>query len=340
MKPRLFFLCLLMAALCNVVPDASAGVRWRVSVKVFTDANGNRPANAFDARIRGLIDDYNDRLKIFGRGLQLELTEIVELGPDLDFWFNREARNSANRQALQDSATLRPDLFAYRANSINVFINNTSSGVCCGGGNGLVFMGDPGATSSTMFHEIGHFMGLAHTQGEGCNGCCPDALGCCDSPGDDHVSDTIVDLACWTQDDVSQSNYSVTYTNASASQRGQVDNVWFNLMSYHQNDLPGLRLTQGQIDRAGGVSNADRDNIAANYFRFVHPTSGNDVNSGLSPALPIRTWGQAITAAGTSDTIAFSAGTYTRSSSSTYRINKACVLTSRGGNVRLRQVAP
>ena len=36
------------------------------------------------------------------------------------------------------------------------------------------------------------------------------------------MSDTIVDLACWTQDEVSQNNYSVTYTNASVSQRGQV----------------------------------------------------------------------------------------------------------------------
>lgn len=340
MKPRLFFLGLLWVALFCAVPAANAGVRWRVSVKVFTDANGNRPANAFDARIQGLIDDYNDRLKIFGRGLQLELTEIVELSPDLNEWFNREARNSANRQALQDLATLLPDLFAYRANSINVYINNTSSGVCCGGGNGLVFMGDPGATSSTMFHEIGHFMGLAHTQGEGCNGCCPDDLGCCDIPGNDNVSDTIVDLACWSRDQVTQFSYSVNYTNATGSQQSRVDDVWFNLMSYHDNNLPDLRLTDGQIDRAGGVSNSDRDNIAANYFRFVHPTIGNDINSGLSPVLPIRTWGQAITTAGTSDTIAFSAGTYNRSSSSAYRITKACVLTSRGGTVRLRQVSP
>lgn len=340
MKPRLFFLCLLMAALCNVVPDASAGVRWRVSVKVFTDANGNRPANAFDARIQGLIDDYNDRLKIFGRGLQLELTEIVELGPDLDFWFNREARNSANRQELQDSATLFPGLYAYRDNSINVYVNNSSSGICCGGGNGLLFMGVPGSTSSTMFHEIGHFMGLNHTQGEGCNGCCPDALGCCDLPATDHVSDTILDVACWTRDEIATVNYGANDADITASQRGQVDNVWFNLMSYHQNDLPGLRLTQGQIDRAGGVSNTDRDNIAANYFRFVSSTAGSDANPGLYPSLPIRSLAIAISAAGTSDTIAFSAGTYTRSSSSAYRITKACVLTSRGGNVRLRQVAP
>ncbi len=340
MNSRLLFLSLLIATLCGAVPDAGAGVRWRVSVKVFTDANGNRPINAFDARIQGLIDDYNDRLKVFARGLQLELTEIVELSPDLNEWFNRQARNGDNRQALQDIATLLPDLFAYRANSINVYINNSESGVCCGGGNGLIFMGDPGATSSTMFHEIGHFMGVSHTQGEGCNGCCPDDLGCCDLPGNDHVSDTIADLACWTRDEVATANFGTTYNNSTASQQARVDDVWLNLMSYHNNDLPDLRLTDGQIDRAGGVSNTERDNIAANYFRFVHSTIGSDASQGLSPQLPIRTWGAAIVTAGTGDTLAFSAGTYNRSSSSAYRITKNCVLTSRGGTVRLRHVAP
>lgn len=340
MNSRRFFICLLLVALFGVAPDAGAGVRWRVSVKIFTDDNGNRPVGAFDSVMQGLIDDYNERLQLFGRGLRLELTEVVQLDASLSIWFNRAARNSANRQELQDAATLFPGLYAYRDNSINVYVNNSSSGICCGGGNGLLFMGVPSATSSTMFHEIGHFMGLNHTQGEGCNGCCPDDLGCCNLPATDHVSDTILDVACWTRDEIATSNYGANDANITASQRGQVDNVWFNLMSYHQNDLPGLRLTQGQIDRAGGVSNAERDNIAANYFRFVSSTAGSDANPGLSPSQPIRTLSIAISAAGASDTIAFSAGTYTRSSSSAYRITKACVLTSRGGNVRLRQVAP
>lgn len=340
MKPRRFLICLLLASLFGFAADASARVRWRVSIKIFTDDNGNRPVGAFDWVMQGLIDDYNERLQIFARGLQLELTEVVELDSSLSSWFNRAARDSSNRQDLQDVATLFPSLYAYRDNSINVYINNSSSGICCGAGNGLLFMGTPGVTSSTMFHEIGHFMGVDHTQGEGCNGCCPDALGCCDLPGNDHVSDTIIDLACWDRDQIAQLNYGATDANITVAQRRQVDNVWFNLMSYHQNDLPGLRLTQGQIDRAGGVSNTDRDNIAANYFRFVDNSSGNDANPGLSPSLPVRTLTTAIATAGVSDTIAFSAGTYTRASSSAYRITKACVLTSRGGNVRLRQVAP
>jgi hypothetical protein len=340
MKPRRFLLCLLLASLFGFAADASARVRWRVSIKIFTDDNGNRPSGTTDTAMRTLIADYNFRLQAFARGLELELAEIVELDPSLSNWYNRAARDSANRQELQAIATVSPDLYAYRANSINVYINNTSSGICCGAGNGLVFMGNPSATSSTMFHEIGHFMGLNHTQGEGCNGCCPDALGCCDTPATDHVSDTIIDVACWNRDEIATANYGANDANITAGQRAQVDDVWFNLMSYHQNDLPGLRLTQGQIDRAGGVSNTERDNIAANYFRFVDNTVGNDINLGLSPLLPLRTLTAAVNTAGTSDAIAFSAGTYTRASSSAYRITKACLLTSRGGNVRLRQVAP
>lgn len=340
--PRLLLCSLLLAGVLGLAPDSLAGVRWRVSVKIFTDFRGAPPRADTATTAESLIADYNSRLQVFGRGLRLELTEVVLLDQSLNSWFTVAARDSANRDALLMAAELSPNLYAYRANSINIYINNSSSGICCGSDNGLIFMGDPGATSGTMFHEIGHFMGLAHTQGEGCNGCCPDDLGCCDLPGNDHVSDTIIDLACWTRDEVTDASYSTTYTNATASQRARVDDVWLNLMSYHQNGLPDMRLTNGQIDRAAGVSNTDRDNIAANYFRFVHSTQGDDTNptAGLSPASPLRTWGTAIAVAGVSDTIAFSAGTYNRSSSSAYRITKACVLTSRGGTVRLRQVAP
>ena len=131
-----------------------------------------------------------------------------------------------------------------------------------------------------------------------------------------------------------------TYVNAMGSQREQVDDVWFNLMSYHQSGLPTTHLTPGQIDRAGGTSNGNRDNIAVNYFRFVDLAIGNDDNPGLSPFLPLGTFAGAVSTAGTSDVIVFSSATYIRSSGSSYRITKACVLTSRGGTVRLRQVAP
>ena len=338
-SPRLL-LCLLLAGFLGFVTNASAIVRWRVSVKVFTNANGNRPIDTSDAAIQNLIADYNLRLQSFARGLVLELTEVVELDSSLNSWYNVEARNSANRSALQSAATLAPGTYAYRSSAINVYINNSSSGVCCGAGNGLVFMGNPGATSSTMFHEIGHLMGLNHTQGEGCNGCCPDALGCCDSPVSDHVSDTILDVACWTTNQITQANFGVNANNLTASQSDQLNDVWFNLMSYHWNGLPTLRLTPGQIDRAAGESNTGRDNIAANYFRFVDSGVGNDNNNGLSLPFSFRTFAGAVNGAGTSDVLAFSAGTYTRSSSSTYRITKACVLTSRKGTVRLRQVAP
>src|SRR4026207_1819969 len=159
MKPRRFLLCLLLVSFFGFAADASARVRWRVSIKIFTDDNGNRPSGTTDTAMQTRIADYTLRLQAFARGLEMELTEIVELDPSLSNWFNRAARDSANRQELQDVATLVPSLYAYRDNSIHVYSNNPASGICCGAGNGLVFMGNPNATSSTMFHEIGHFMG-------------------------------------------------------------------------------------------------------------------------------------------------------------------------------------
>ncbi len=324
----------------GLVTEAEAGVRWRISVKVFTDAQGARPVGMFDSVIQNQIDAYNDRFRLMARGFSYELTEVVQLDSSLSFWFDVNARDGGNRANLQANAELFPELYAYRDNRINVYINNSSSGICCGAGSGLVFMGAFGANSSTMAHEIGHYLNLAHTQGKGCNGCCPDALGCCDLPGSDEVSDTLVDLACWDRNQVSQINFSQNYASLSASRQDQVDDVWFNLMSYHDNDLPDFRLTPGQITRAAQSSNTERDNVAANYFRFVDPNGGDDAANGLLLSSPLRTFAGAVTAAGASDTLVFAAGTYSRASTSAYRITKACTLTSLGGTVRLRQVAP
>jgi hypothetical protein len=40
----------------------SAGVFWRVSVKVFTDSNGNRPSGRTDAQIQDDYTTYNQMI--------------------------------------------------------------------------------------------------------------------------------------------------------------------------------------------------------------------------------------------------------------------------------------
>ena len=268
---------LLLAAALLAPVTTPAQVFWRVSIKVFTDSNGNRPSGRTDAEIQADYDNYNNLITTYARGCRMVVTEIVQMPASLNAWYNIAARNSANRDALLTAATGDPATYAYRSTAINIYINNSSSGVCCGANNGLIFVGNEDG-STTMFHEIGHMLGLCHTQGCGCNGCSPDPLGACDIPGDDNVSDTIQDLPCWSRDQVSQNWAGNTFNNLSASQQNTVNNVWLNIMSYHS----GLsRITAGQMDKVAEKSNGDRDNVTGNYFIFVDGTSGNNGNDGL-----------------------------------------------------------
>jgi len=319
----------LVALLLSAVP-LPAQVFWRVSVKVFTDSNGNRPAARTDAQIQADYTCYNGMINGYARGSSLALTEIVQLPPSLNSWFNIPARNSANRDALLANATSNAVLYAYRTTSINIYINNSSSGVCCGANNGLIFVGNEDG-STTMFHETGHMLGLCHTQGCGCNGCSPDPLGACDTPGDDNITDTIGDLPCWSRDQVSQNWVGANYASLNASQQNTVNNVWLNIMSYHS----GLdRLTAGQMDQVAQVSNSSRDNVTGNYFRFVSAT-GNDANNGLTTIGAFQTINGAIIGSGVDDVLLISAGTYNKATAGAWILNSNRVLCSRKGIVRL-----
>lgn len=318
-----------------------AQVFWRVSVKVFTDSNGNRPANRSDSQITTDYDYYNALLAKYARGCQFSLTEVVQLPSSLSSWFNVAARNASNRDALLGAATSNMVLYAYRTDRINVYINNSSSGVCCGAGNGLIFVGNENG-HITPVHEIGHMLGLAHTQGSGCNNCCPDPLGCCDTPGNDGIADTISDLPCWTQDQIAQNNFGDLYANISALQQDQVDDVWLNIMSYHYGFFNNYleRLTPGQMDRVAETSNGSRDNVTGNAFFFVDGTSGNDSNDGKTAGASLKTVEGGISASSADDVLLMRAGTYTRTVAGSWILNSSRVLCSRNGTVRLTKVNP
>jgi hypothetical protein len=311
---------------------AHAQVFWRVSVKVFTDSNGNRPSGRTDTQIQADYENYNQLIAAYARGCRLQLTEIVQLPSNLSSWYNVVARDGGNRDALLTAATANPATYAYRSTAINIYINNSGSGVCCGANNGLIFVGNEDG-AITMFHEAGHMLGLAHTQGAGCNSCCPDPLGCCDSPGDDGVNDTILDLPCWSsQNVIAQNNFGANYANLTATRQNQVDDVWFNIMSYHGNRT---RLTPGQMDKVAEVSNSSRDNVTGNYFRFVDGVNGNDGDDGLSIADSFKTITAAISGSGNDDVLLVRSGTYNKATSGSWVINANRVLCSRKGTVRL-----
>lgn len=315
--------------------SGSAQVFWRLSIKVFTDSNGQRPSGCTDQEIRDNVSYNNLLLTSYARGCLFSVSEIVQLPSSLSSWYNRAARNSENRDELLTAAEDNAALYRYRDHSINVYINNSSSGICCGSGNGLVFMGNDaiGATSVTLIHEIGHYLGLPHTQGVGCNGCCtPDEnLSCCDVPGDDEVSDTIPDLACWTINQVSMNRFGKQYLNLLSNEKTQVDDVWNNIMSYHSGRV---RMTPGQLDKLSTFSNNDRANVMSSLFRFVS-SSGDDGNDGLSADGAFRTVSGAIAGSTANDVLLIRAGTYARVAAGKWRITSNRVLCSRKGTVRL-----
>jgi len=336
MKARRLFLLLAMALFLAPL-TSRAQVFFRVSVKVFTDSNGNRPAGRSNAEIQDDYTYYNQLLSKYARGCQFSLTEIVQMPASLSGWFNVTARSGTSRDNLLANCTSNSALYAYRSDNVNVYINNSSSGVCCGANNGLIFTGNED-DHITPVHEIGHMLGLSHTQGSGCNSCCPDPLGCCDTPGDDGIADTIPDLPCWSQNQISQNQFSQNYANLSAGQQDQVDDVWLNIMSYHYGNFNNLleRLTPGQMDQLAMTANGTRDNVTGNYFRFVDPFSVFDgLGGGLNTATAFRTVEGAITGSGDDDVLAIRAGTYNRALAGVWRITQNRVLTSRNGLVRI-----
>jgi hypothetical protein len=331
MKTR-YLLPLLAVALYLAPLSSHAQVFWRVSVKVFTDSGGNRPSGRTDADIQDDYVYYNRLLGNYARGCQFSLVEIVQLPSSLSSWFNIAARDGGNTSALRVNATSNTVLYAYQNDMINIYINNSGSGFCCGGGiNGLIFTGNEN-DHITPVHEIGHMLGLGHTQG------CASCSEGCTAPGDDGVADTIEDVECWDRNDIALNSFGVNYNSASAGQRDQVDDVWFNIMSYHYGSFNNLleRLTPGQMDRVANTANSTRDNVTGNYFRFVDLSAGNDsLFNGLSTSVPFRTIDGAITGSGNDDVLVIRSGTYNKAVAGSWRITANRVLTSRNGTVRL-----
>lgn len=199
--------------------------------------------------------------------------------------------------------------YAWNTNAVNFYIvagygpglydtNSQPIGQAAGDGafasqNGWMISVGSVHAAQMILHETGHHLELYHTQG-GCAGC-GNTANCYSTNGywvgDEGIADTLPVAAgdhCFTnQDLIALANFSLLYTNCSAFQKQQVDDVFFNLMAYgFGRDL--IRLTPLQLDKWTDYANGARRQEVSGQTRFVS-TSGNNANTGLSSTAPKRT---------------------------------------------------
>jgi len=284
-------------------PDANSQYIYvDLSYKVVLNpSDGTRPFGTFtrvtDAEIDSAIAGMNQFLETYFRGCRVRRVDaITNVGGQNDFtgpskWYSTDFTTSGNvLDDMETEAKANPVTFAWNASAINIYITaqagNFSGGVCSLPSDDreiICVSGNAASDTVVNIHEIGHYFALCHTQGCDCNECGSDGdLGQCDAPEDDSVPDTLEDLACWDQNQIALHNFQTGYANLSASQQGQVDDVFFNLMSYHptERDL----LTEGQLDRWTIAANFNRHAVRSG--RTVTVTPNASVADGIAAANP------------------------------------------------------
>jgi len=345
------FLSFLLLTLTPFV--ASAQLEWRISIKVFTDANGALPrvpfwglggATLYQELSNG-VNYANAVLDAAGRGYRWRLTEIVnvaggtaELPAATNSWFNLPV-NGANQDDLDAKAKRNPAGFQYRDDAVNFYYVNQTSGANGGycafpAENQNVILVAPSSFGDVLIHESGHFFSLRHTfdteayqntDGTACSSNCACAVWI---GGDDAIGDTPLDHQCWNQNNVATSTYGRLYAQLNTGEQYFVDNTWSNIMSYHS---PGNRFTSDQLDRMTDTSNGGRRNVASGRTWFVDLNSScpNPTGSSFCALVfggPFPTVTAGINAADNGDIVLIRAGNY----------NELRTFNSASGSVTLR----
>ena len=294
--------------------SASAQLQWRLSIKLIADANGNPPPNAAQ-NLTNEVLVANQLLTNYARGYSFQINELLTL-TGVSQWYNITARNNSNKLALQAAARANPSLYAYRNNSINVYVVNSTSGVCSfPPGDDIVLVG-ANAYRTLLLHECGHFFDLRHTHntetfengdGSPCNN--PAPCTCARArEGDDGIADTPLDNECFTLNQISSVNFdNRPYDLLTGAEKAFVNNTWLNIMSYHPPANLAI-LTDDQLDFATDASNTSRFNVATGRTRFVDRTHPGAQDG--SRANPFRSVGQGVVAAANGDIVLIRPGNY------------------------------
>jgi len=274
----------------------------RLSYKVVLNpANGARPPRVTDADLNTAVNGMNGFMRDYFRGYRFQLVEILDVGGKSDppagpsMWYNTNFFDPNNGEAWRDqmeaAALNDPTAYQWRNNAINIYITNGICGGICSfpdDPNDIIIIGDcSDANASLQLHEIGHYFNLCHTQGCPCAGCTGNpssASACNNGPMSDGIADTLPDRQCWTQDNIAQNAFKQNYNQLTPAEQQQVDDVFFNIMSYHGNTS---RLTEQQLDRWSQSANLDR--VAVRTGRMIFAQSGAPSGGNGSPSNPYNT---------------------------------------------------
>ena len=268
---------------------------------VLNPADGTRPPGATDAGIDQAIVRMNDLLASYQRSFRMRRVDpITEVGGAGDTtgpskWYNVDFLGSDTTGTQHDqmeSEAINDGRYRRNSSAINFYVLGGFDGGVCSFYhlNGvspedyIVVIGRTSASDGDVqLHELGHFFKLCHTQGCECGFC--GSAGDCLLPEDDRVSDTLLDFGCWGEDEISRLNFTGrTYAELSSNAKGQVDNVFFNLMSYHAyyQGVTTDRLTEKQLDRWTDSANDDRRFVASGRTWAVDPRGTCAVRHGGS----------------------------------------------------------
>jgi hypothetical protein len=329
----LFFAC---ACLAFFVVGASGDITIRVSVKaVLNPATGARQPGVTDLAFSNTIAEMNGMLRTNARGYRMQwvgnaLMNVGGLnqfnsGPSqyYDKDFVNDDDGDEKKDEFEANAIANTATYGWDTSAVNIYIvrfGGANWNVCSFPGEQIILVnGAAGySNSSVVLHEIGHYFNLSHTflgrqnlnaNGTTCtNGCsCAQFVG----GGNDACADTILDHDCWdSQNDIAVGNYSLSYANLNGTQTLNVDNMWWNLMSYHNRQHRTSLFTPDQSDRWADSANSDRTSVRTGRMRFVS-TTGNDTTGNGSSILRYRTVAKAVSVVNnSSDIVLVRAGSY------------------------------
>lgn len=302
-------------------PAGAQTIDLRVSVHVIVNpTTGVRPSGITNEIFYTAADNVNDWMASYYRGYRYRITEITNVGgpgggglSGPSKWYGTDFRNDPQWSQFQNEAVTNSQ-YRLRSDQINIYVATGFSSPGNSGGGTPIPPGDL-RTAVQIFaddgawwlaHELGHFFGLSHTfAGENKNTC---------TPGDDGISDTLTDSNCWTnRDQVATYHFGAVYNSLNASQKDQVDTIFYNAMSYHDylnKNTTENRKTELQLDRETDHANGDRNAFVSGRTRFVS-TAGSDVGGGTSSS-PYRTLAKGVSVAsgGGNDIVLLRPGNY------------------------------